>query len=50
MEQVDGKIQTILEKLKKENQTLWSDTVRQAEMVFSNKGISDVLDLMPDSL
>jgi hypothetical protein len=28
MEQVDGKIQTILEKLKKENQTLWSDTVR----------------------
>ena len=48
--QVDGKMKAVLEKLKNENQMMWKETVNIAEKTFSEKGISDSMNLMPMSL
>lgn len=38
-DQVDGKIQNMLEQLKNDNQMLWKETVQMAEKQFNSKGI-----------
>jgi uncharacterized protein (UPF0335 family) len=50
VDQVDGKMQSMLEKLKNDNQLLWKETVKMAEKTFSEKGITDSMDLMPGVL
>jgi len=47
---VDGKIQSVYEKLKNENQMIWKDSVSLAEKQFNEKGISETIDLLPTSL
>jgi len=49
-DQVDGKLQGMLEKLRNDNQMLWKETVNMAEKTFSTGGIQDTLSLMPNSL
>ena len=39
-----------MEKLKGQNQALWADTVKQAELIFSTQGVQNTMDLMPASL
>lgn len=39
--QVDAKLQSLLEKLKVNNQVEWKQTVREAEKIFSEQGIKD---------
>ena len=43
-------MKAIIEKLKNENQMMWKETVNIAEKTFSEKGISDSMNLMPMSL
>jgi len=50
VDQVDGKMKSMLEKLKNDNQMLWKETVKMAEKTFSEKGITDTMDLMPSVL
>ena len=50
VDQVDGKMQGMLEKLKNDNQMLWKETVKMAEKTFNEKGISETMDLMPGAL
>lgn len=38
-DQVDGKLQGMLEKLRNDNQMLWKETVNMAEKTFSTGGI-----------
>jgi len=40
----------LLEKLKNDNQLIWKETVTLAEKQFSQKGISDTMDMMPSTL
>lgn len=49
-DQVDGKIQAVLEKLKNDNQMIWKDSVSLAEKQFNEKGIQETMDLLPTSL
>jgi len=50
MSQVDGKIKSVLEKLKNDNQMMWKETVNMAEKTFNEKGISQNMELMPSVL
>lgn len=48
--QVDAKLQSLLEKLKVNNQVEWKQTVREAEKIFSEQGIKDQIELLPQHL
>lgn len=50
VDQVDGKMAALLEKLKNDNQLIWKETVSLAEKQFSSKGIQDTMELMPSTL
>lgn len=47
---VDGKITAVYEKLKKDNQMVWNETISLAEKQFNEKGIQETMDLLPSSI
>ena len=48
--QVDSKLQSLLEKLKVNNQVEWKQTVSLAEKQFSEEGIKNQINLLPQHL
>lgn len=49
-EVVDGKIAAVYEKLKKDNQMVWNETISLAEKQFNEKGIQETMNLLPSSI
>ena len=47
---VDGKIAAVYEKLKKDNQMVWNETISLAEKQFNEKGIQETMNLLPSSI
>lgn len=47
---MDGKIAAVYEKLKKDNQMVWNETISLAEKQFNEKGIQETMNLLPSSI